>query len=327
MPRGGNRFMVSVEATQYGNTVIGALTNTLRACRENITYDELMGLSGAAFRLRFAQTDWCPENPFSADLLQDVCRAVGRTVLVEPHAADRKAVQRHRAAIVDSLNHGRPVLFLYLEAGTIVGYQDNGASFFYRPWGFKGDNWLVLKDEQWDWAGCAILSEKSAAPPRHDSIVRSLKSAVDLSRAPHSAGSGNVQFFAYGMEAWQLWIKQLVEPDRFDQRDLEKYKATQAGNSWTLECLIDARASAARYLRMIRSEYSPAAADHLSRAADMYDQVASALKLALPLAPNPWSQPKAPWTDDMRRRQSAMLKATMAVEHQALAEIAGAIAP
>ncbi|MFQ6091721.1 MAG: M56 family metallopeptidase [bacterium] len=45
------------------NTFIGSLRVALSAVGENVPYDQLMGPSGAAFRLQIAQPEWCASAP------------------------------------------------------------------------------------------------------------------------------------------------------------------------------------------------------------------------------------------------------------------------
>src|SRR5207247_5462277 len=130
--RAGNQvWLDGVDSRQYGNTVIGALTTTLRATGEDVDYDYLMGASGGAFRLKIAQPDWCPSSPFSFDRAGDAVKALGWTLT-------SLSPQQRRDAIVKSLEHGRPALFLKEEAGVILGFEEGGTRFLYRPFNFKG---------------------------------------------------------------------------------------------------------------------------------------------------------------------------------------------
>src|SRR5438046_2479424 len=87
---GDQVFLEVVERYHYGNSVIGAITTAVRATGEQLTYDQAMGLSGAAFRLQIRQPDWCPATAFSLDRAPDLMRAIGRTLTnlnVDPTSA------------------------------------------------------------------------------------------------------------------------------------------------------------------------------------------------------------------------------------------------
>src|SRR5205823_14692152 len=104
--------------------------------------------------------------------------------------------------------------------------------------------------------------------------------------------------------------------------DQERYSGTVLGNAWTLEVLIDARATAARYLKSIAREL-PAASEHLLKAAEFYEKESQTLKPAMKLAPYPWQSET--WTAEMRREESRILGEALGQEKQALGEIAAAL--
>ncbi len=61
------RVIEGVGRLQWGkgqeNTFMGALAAVMQSIGEDVSYDYLMGVSGAAFRLQIHQPDWCPSAP------------------------------------------------------------------------------------------------------------------------------------------------------------------------------------------------------------------------------------------------------------------------
>jgi hypothetical protein len=213
-------------------------------------------------------------------------------------------------------------MFLKEEAGVILGYE--GEKLLFRPYGFKGERWDLLADDQWDWASAAVLGERSCPPPRAESLIKSLKLAVELSKAPPAQEISRIRTYTLvcGIAAYEAWIAQLPESKRFERDDEERYGGTVLGNAWTLEVLVDARATAARYLKSIAGEL-PGARDHLVKAAEFYEKESATLKPAMRLAPYPWQSEQ--WTAEMRREQSRILSDALTLEKQALAEISAAL--
>ncbi len=63
----GKVFIEGVQKLGWGlgkeNTFMGALQSTLNTIGDDVTYEYLVGISGAAFRLHFHYPEWCPSSP------------------------------------------------------------------------------------------------------------------------------------------------------------------------------------------------------------------------------------------------------------------------
>ena len=131
------RFGQSVD-----NQLIAVLTVILRTQGKQVTYDQLMGVSGAAFRLHFWEQDWCPSSVnllVGFDHAAPALRAVGFTGhRYTCSSKDVEAVARIRAAVVESINRGIPVIGESLEGSgrlaVIAGYAEDGKTFLCRLW-------------------------------------------------------------------------------------------------------------------------------------------------------------------------------------------------
>jgi hypothetical protein len=320
-------YLDGLESNAYGNSVINGMTIALRGAGEQVSYDDLMGWSGAAFRFYLRDPEWCPSSPFSLDRAKDLMQVVGRTLTeVRTDSKDPASLARRREAIIASIDNGMPVLFLAEECGVILGYQPTGETFFYRPYGYTLDRWKPLEPKDWNWAWVGIISPKRVAEPmaRREAAMRSLRLALELS-SPTSRPDAPGQRMVGGLPAYQLWVEQLVDEPRFAMTDKAKREQVQIGNAWMLAVLLDARLSAARYLHDAAREVPEATAQHVKLAGEAYQREAAALETARPIAPFPW-QNRA-WTATDRREQSRILKQALEQERQALAEIRAAVGP
>jgi len=315
-------WLENVESQHYANSVIGAITTSLRAEGDKITYDQAMGLSGAAFRFELRQPDWGASSTYSIDRVPDLMQALGRTFSIIDKPNEPHNLQRAHPAIVQSIDQMRPVLFLHTEAGLILGYRKGGTQFTYRPYGFGGDRTPLF---DWSWASVGIISAPTTQPTtKPDAIRQSLLLAIALSYPPRTPPDKDKQTMIGGLTGLQQWIEQLAEVDRFTNYNPDKYKDTMTANAWMLNTLIDARASAGHYLHSASAKMPEPAAGHLAKAADLYDLLARSLEPARKLAPFPWTIPAVEWTPEMRKEQASMLTAALTVERAALAEIAAA---
>ena len=316
--------------TDRQNSINAALAAALTAAgRDDASYDHLMGVSGAAFRLQVMQPGWCPSaacSPCGFDCMGTAFSAAGVKVkwhdigmagpTSKPDTVRDAARESARKAVVASIDAGLPVLMESEECSLAVGYRDGGKTLLVRPYSAKKDGYVEMK--KWPWGfGVITLGDP---PARRKVVVESLKLALHLA-ALEMAGK-----YACGSNAWKLWIEQLLEDKRFDASDKEGAFNAALGNGYVYCCLIDARLAAAKYLRSIAGEFNDGAKAHLLKAADFYDECQLKLCKQRDLAPFPWDiKPDKPWTADMRKQQSALLKEVFPQEQAALAEIKAAL--
>jgi hypothetical protein len=319
---GLEKFWLEGVARQQ-NSVMASLTVALRAVGEDVTYEYLMGVSGAAFRLQISQPDWCPEAPFAGvgfNCTSAAMRAVGRK-LAEFGAkeGDAEAEGKRRDAIVESINKGYPVLFLKEEGGLVVGYVDGGKTFLRSYYLDRTDGYVQF--DKWSWAGAGIIGEKKQVPPRRENLLRSLEIAMELANTPR------YDKFASGFAAYEVWISGLLDESGFEKMDKEKLRTTTLSNAWCYVSLVDARGAAVRYLLSIEEEFKGDAAAHLAKAADLYDEIHMKLSEGRENAPFPQDlQAGERWTKEMRQAQARLLRESLAQERKAVGELKAALA-
>ncbi|HBN85337.1 MAG TPA: hypothetical protein DDZ89_16010, partial [Clostridiales bacterium] len=138
-------------------TWAGALYAALKFMGEDYTYEQIMGMSGACYRIVFCEVwDWSALDAlvaFSYDI--PLYHAIG----YEPVWAcrlDKDARVAERKRIVADILNGKPVVAINLrvapEWGAITGYSDKGKTLYCRTY-FDGDklneNKDYLETENW----------------------------------------------------------------------------------------------------------------------------------------------------------------------------------
>ncbi|MCG3179388.1 MAG: hypothetical protein BIFFINMI_01723 [Phycisphaerae bacterium] len=329
--REGDRVWIrDVGRLQWGkgqeNTFIAALTLAMRAVGEEIGYVEMMGLSGAAFRLHFHEPNWCPSSPDATcgfNCSVPALKAMGYEFEDRFGPSENPdLVRKTRADIVRSIDHGLPVPAIDLvkvpDWGLIVGYADRGATLLVRDYHADGDGYTVAA--KWPWS-VLLIKSKGRAPDRRESVIRSLRLAAGLAKT--------VSFDKYtsGFDAFEHWIAQLNKPELFKGLDEEALATPRQANGWIYHSLIHARRTAAQYLRDAAPMFSEQAAPLLLEAAEHYGQLADRLEATWDHVPRPWLGKAAhPWTPEDRAAQAAALTDALALEHMAVRAIEKALA-
>jgi len=335
------RIIEGLENVRWGggqmeNSVLGALSAAMRAIGEDVSYEYLMGVSGAAFRLQIHASGGCnapaPHAGIGYNCVRPALEAMGyETVGHDTHDPgiqgrwswadedDREEIHRVRDAILESIDDGVPVLYGSEEESLIVGYRNGGKELLLRPYMARKDGYSPMR--RWPWS-VGILKKRREAPDRRETIIHSFEVAVMLANAERFGE------YASGFEAYKVWIADLLDAPRYENQDAHDAAGLMIGNSHCYYSLVDARASAAIYLRSIADEFGKHISTHLLKAADLYQQIFETLTRRCPtqIAPNPWMLEKGKsWTQEMRAFQTDILKEALPLERKAVAEIKKAL--
>ena len=242
------------------NTFIGALTAAAQAMGDDVSYDYVMGVSGAAFKVHLCQPEWCPSagdaGPgFNAAMAATAALGyVTETVFSNREKADE--VRKVREAVVRSIDQGLPVVAINLvrsdDWGVITGYADQGKTFLCRTYWDSGEEYA----EADKWPGIAVFLRDRKKPPARKQLLKgSLELAVKLAK------TRSFKNYLSGFAAYRNWALQLLEDARFASKRIQQ--AMQA-NAFTYQTLTDGRAAASRYLRSIAGEFQATARKHLT---------------------------------------------------------------
>ena len=231
-------------------------------------YDWLMGSSGAAFTTTIDEAGWDPlaATPRDAETLARAARAAGVRLDPEPPPYDdemralildraKEAIDGHLPPLVFGLG-GPP------EYGLVVGYDEEGPTFFARTFFDKGDDprragWSEFESED---RGGLIFLDKTAAPDRPSA----LRDGIDAALAAADTSDG----------ALTSWAAALRDDARWSD---PKHAGSAAFADHTMRLvLVDKRRAAARYLRTARGLLPNSPGADLLRAAESYGYAADA---------------------------------------------------
>ncbi|KPK41865.1 MAG: hypothetical protein AMK72_14840, partial [Planctomycetes bacterium SM23_25] len=296
------------------------LVEALRCAGHDVTYAEVMGLSGAAFKLTMAPNLHVAviHSEMGMDWTEIVSRVWG--VEYEWEAIDLSNEknpgwrrQLHQAA-VDSVGRGIPLFYMDGEWNLLVGCREDGSGFVCRPYaGHKADGYVEMEEpkgflgEAWF---ASVLRPAGRPADRRESVVRSLQAGVELARRPAEEDGGRL----YGFQAYEAWIAAL-EQDRQD--------ASKHGNAFSYSQLLTSRAAAAEYLRKVAGGFGDEATSHLRAAADRYESISQRLWDGRACVESPWDKS---WTAENRAIEARIMRDNLADDQTAIAEIEKALA-
>lgn len=329
MNMGETTVIGGVERLQWGqgmeNTFIGSLTVVMKSLGEDVTYDYLMGVSGAAFRFHFATPEWCPSSPDATcgfNCADPALAALGYDIRFIHAMEDSPEAPALLQAVVDSIDAGHPVLAIDLKAvpdwGIITGYENGGKKLLCRTYYDESEDYAVA--DKWPWV-VAIIGEKGEPLPRTEALRRSLELAVKL------AHTESYDEYASGFAGLERWIVDLEDDARFADTEATPEFSNDHINAWIYYSLMHSRQAAARYLRSILAELPLDAAGHVLSAAETYEEAALTLEQNRQYAPFKWELPEgASWDADMRQAEVAALREVLRLERRAVEKMEAALA-
>lgn len=296
------------------NTFIHCLELVLDAAGRKIGYDELMGLSGLAFRIQFNVERWDVGNPdplVGEECLRPLFAAIGMKPavrVVRQHEEAQKATLR--GEIKRSIEQGIPVL-----AANIIPPEDWGIITGYRPdgtWLCRSYNGGASRQDRpakgWPTA-VVLLKRRFRRPSPRVKHTESLRRAVKLFNQRKSGS------YALGRKAFDDWCQSLKAVQRHSYIH---------PNIWTYVSLIDARGAAVRYLRDIAPEFGPRER-YVLQAADLYEQEVRLLRRGYTNVPSERAFPDSLPPREYRRRQIKTLREAQKLEQQAIAALDRAV--
>lgn len=296
----------------------------MQALSEGITYTELLGTSGLAFRLQ-VHKELCPSSPHAFCGRQCVDGSAAalpwemRVFRVKED--DAEGVRTARKAVKGSIDRGIPVVYGSEEDGLIVGYQKDGEEWIvYHPMK-KGGREMVV-ETNWPWGIAVFTERKEQQADRRELAVSALELAIEMAEAD------DVEEYTLGKRAWDTWLGRLTE---LQTADVKTCGESMMGNSWIYTTLVEYRTQASQYLRSVADLFDADVSTHLLAAADAYEEMATRIltdddACALDVAPTPWYLKDREWDSNWRTKQIERLEKARPLEEKALTEIELALA-
>jgi len=257
-------------------TYAGALEAAMAVTERPVSYTQIMGVTGLAFRTRWFQgrigQKWCPSSPVGEfpEEIAATQKATGWPMQVICVPDDPK-MERFASQIVASIDAGRPVPAYDpgLNMDTICGYKDGGNTVLLKDY-FKGD--IEMPVEKLGWM-LLILQDPVQQPSERDAFLQGLRIAVrNWQREPSQSEKGE---YLFGGAALARWAEDLGKIDTVNAADRENLAFV---SRWCFASMLDARMEAASFLEQNANELGDPAKAAILRAAEIYRQEANTLR-------------------------------------------------
>ena len=279
----GGAYISDVPRLKWGQwkdeTYSGALSLLLQIAGEDVSYEQVMGWSGACYRV-CQKDDLCPSGALPQIGWVDsdnVDNAVGR------RRASSKHKRKRARMLMDSIRQGVPVLCgkprVEDEFGIICGCRKKpfgkpipyGRSYFdyERP----PLNQIFTQDEYFHadmYPGWQLdfYTRKSEPIPPRQALKASLEACIKI--YTQEPAEWAVPFgYQYGDAAYAIWIDKLAHPGDINEYDGKLHHHFRA--------LVDARRAASVYLSQSCPLLQGANRNRLAKVAGLYDEMTKAL--------------------------------------------------
>ncbi len=254
------RIIKGIEPLSFENkmdcTWAGALTVALKGMGRDTSYEEVMGVSGACYRIAFHPVwDYSSVDALVAyDYATPGYKAFGFKC-VHAERVPKEFRESERNCIVRELNKNIPVLAINLrvapEWGVITGYEEHGKTLLCRTYFDKeiidreflgNDRYLYV--DNWPFI-ISHFEEEFTPPSAKDNLINSLKIMIDSNRKKEGRCG-----YAMGYEAYNQWCIALKNKKLFSEsnnNDEDFFRRFDV-NHYCLLALVDARRCAYEYL-------------------------------------------------------------------------------
>jgi len=329
--RGGRVWIGGVGNLSFdcrGNSFCGALASALRVSERPLGYEDLMGLTALAFRVRWCndrtKTQWCPSCAIGEmpDEIAAARKLTGWELAFEWTEAKARDNDTLRKRLVAEIDAGRCVLAYPANwnVGVIYGYADSGKQVLLRDYARPEEDDVRLPVEKLG-PMRIYLGKLIDAPAPREGLKQALTTAVtNWKRTRHDGGLPGREYF-YGEAAFEAWIADLR---RYDDLDAAGQKALRALDPWVFRSLLDARRTASKFLDDWSILVAGEAREALQRAAEQYGKLTTLLEPLREQKKRP--EAEQDWSPAARDKQAAALAKARALDAAAVAEIEKALA-
>ena len=308
-----------------------ALTAALQAMGHKTTYEQVMGVSGACYRLAFCSPGWdysSVDGLVTYDYATPAFKAFGykeeRYGRIEKA---NRAVQRER--IMKEIRGHMPVLGINLrvaaEWGVICGYHNNGADLFCRT---KYDNMAQYNEDgkasnphgympmdNWPFLISYFAAHDHQTPSDAENLINSLKVFVDCAEQRRESG------YYMGFQAYEMWRNDLLNDDWYKKNDDDQLARRFSVNQFCTLALFDARHSAYTYLSD-SAALLPDKTDCISQIVQLFKTISEKAEQMHKMLDSgeylEGTRARKFWIRDMRLKQAELLAQMLEAERKAV---------
>ena len=287
-------ILYGVPKVYYGREVDGqrqftpfpmCLQAVLNYMGQNISYAQIMGVSGAAFRQRWDVNGWnyaAVDIRFTYDKhlkpFELAFKGVGRSYTISENPDQPKSITKESALelIKSEIDYGRPLIALGVvgppEACIVTGYKNDGQTLL--GWSLFQNGGPFGEDLEFDESGYFIKdnwwqnTETIMSVGEEVGIFTPVKEVLEnaymlMTQAKIGTYDGNSDFYG-GQAAYEAWAKAVEDDEKYSEN--EDIFAAIVSHEDQEKMLCEGRGIAAVYIASLVEQY-PAVSNELSECA------------------------------------------------------------
>jgi hypothetical protein len=302
------------------------------------SYENVMGVSGACFRLAFCSPGWdysSVDGLVAYDYAAPGYKAFGYKTEMRGHV-EKQDRPEQRERMMKDIRGGMPVLGINLrvapEWGVICGYDNEGADLYCRTkydaevlgspeYRRGGDNpYDYLRVDNWPFL-ISYFAGKEYPPSGAENLINSLKIFIDCSGIENTDTQNNSGYYM-GFKAYEVWINDLLDRDWYKTNGGEQFARRFSVDQFCALALCDARKAAYAYLSE-SAGLLPGKRPELEKLAALFKTISeNAEQIHHMLDSGEYlegERARVFWTDERRAEQARLLTAPLALGREAAA--------
>lgn len=316
-----------------------ALTSALQAMKIETTYEEVMGVSGACYRIAFCSPNWdysAVDGLVAYDYATPGFAAFGYT---PEHYAHIEKTDRamHRQKMIREISSNKPILAINLrvapEWGVICGYGNEGEDLYCRTKydrqtiendplftkGFPpfdpskiGNPYSYLYVDNWPFL-IMYFNKNGNQPTQQENLINSLNVFTDSMTRVSNTG------YFIGFKAYEKWASDLRDDEFYANCDVRQLTHRFLVNQFCMLSLLDARRSASLFLSSSLHLFEsnpqlPQIAQHFAGIYKIAEDIHKELETGAPLKDDEYRQF---WTLVKRHEQANAIDQIVKLEREA----------
>ena len=300
------------------NSFLAAVYRIDEKYGNNLSYTDIIGLSGYGFRTLFFDK-WCPSSPDATcgfDSGSEILQKLGYEVeyfhlkneQFEEMGFPTKSEDEILEIILESIDRGWPVIALDLidvpEWGIITGYQKEGKELFCRTYFDKTKRYEIA--QKFPWVICIIKKKENV------DILPDYKKSILMAKTLYN--TEKYENYFSGIKAFEEWIDALQDNEYLSSVEAEDVQEIWMANWWIYYSLFEARKIAQQYL-MENKEKFGIDVELIDKLAELYAKETKIMEDGFAFVPSPYGEKFSEWNEEIRAKQIEVMQALLQVEN------------
>ncbi len=301
------------------NSFLAAVYRIDEKYGNNLSYTDIIGLSGYGFRTLFFDK-WCPSSPDATcgfDSGAEILKKLGyeteyfflKNEQFEEMGIPTKSKDEILKIILKSIDRGWPVIAIDLidvpEWGIITGYQKEGKELFCRTYFDRTQRYEIA--QKFPWVICVIKKKENV------DILPGYQKSILLAKKLYN--TEKYENYFSGIRALDEWIIALQDNEYLNSIEDEEMQEVWMANWWIYYSLFEARKIAQQYL-LDNKEKFDIEVELIDQLTELYAKETKIMEDGFAFVPSPYNEKFSEWNEETRAKQFEVMKTLLQVENE-----------